>query len=910
MSANLKTIITLASVLLLQACSGGSGGGGSDRQQDPSGTTVTPAFIYSGPAPADTEIQSFKIEFYDNLVAEDRCGSCHSVGGVGGLAFVDRDDVNNAWQNARTVANLNDPGASAIVAKVAGGHQCWQGAASAQSCAQLVETWITNWASSLNGGATEINLQPRTIRVPVPTKVFPNNFVTVRDTLGLDLSSPGELLDILRNNCATCHSDTSSVRQAPFFASSDDEIAYAAAITKIDLINTEDSRLVVRLRDEAHNCFGNCATSAQTIQDAIDRLEIAIPAPPPFDPNLVISMAQILDSDGISVSVGGRIEENIIAKWEFGEGSGTTAVDTSGVAPAIFLRLSGEYEWLGIGGIRFEGGKAQASVVESQKIRNKLTASGEYTIEAWVTPFNVVQEETSIVSYSGGATIRNFMLGQTQYNYDFYNRGSATNNDGGGEPVLSTADGDEIAQAALQHVVITFDAINGRRIYVNGQFTNVNDPQGGGNLATWNDSFALVLGNDASGNNPWSGNLRMVAVHNRALSLAQIQQNFDAGVGQVFYLLFSVSETIDEVNVCHEGVGVDRINYCYVIFEVSQLDSYSYLFSDPSFLTLNDNAFPADFDIRGLRLGMNGKIVDVGQSFIHSIDTTVNNAGYTAIPAEQIGLRLVDSNFGGSGTIIPVQSGPALDAFFLAFERLATENGVTTPVPAYAFSYSNPTVAAADAAPDIGVRTFDEINDAFAAITTVPTDDVRSVYNSIRRSMPSIADFQAYFSSHQMAITQLAIAYCDVLVEDNAKRTAFFVDDAGPTAFTFNQQADVVSDAEWTDQVIDPLLEAVLVFNNAPGDPLNLPSQPDVLDIDDAVVDDDGTAEQLLLLITDTRDLKPYVYDSVNDEYDSAPDGIPDGLAECVGACTIARTAEVVKAACATVLGSAAVTLQ
>ena len=39
--------------------------------------------------------------------------------------------------------------------------------------------------------------------------------------------------------------------------------------------------------------------------------------------------------------------------------------------------------------------------------------------------------------------------------------------------------------------------------------------------------------------------IRLVAIHNRALTLAQIQQNFEAGVGEKFFLLFGVEHLVN-----------------------------------------------------------------------------------------------------------------------------------------------------------------------------------------------------------------------------------------------------------------------------------------------------------------------------------------------------------------------------
>ncbi len=51
-----------------------------------------------------------------------------------------------------------------------------------------------------------------------------------------------------------------------------------------------------------------------------------------------------------------------------------------------------------------------------------------------------------------------------------------------------------LAQAALQHVVMTYDPVNGRKIYVNGVFSGDADAAGGGTLANWDNTFALVVG--------------------------------------------------------------------------------------------------------------------------------------------------------------------------------------------------------------------------------------------------------------------------------------------------------------------------------------------------------------------------------------------------------------------------------
>ena len=141
---------------------------------------------------------------------------------------------------------------------------------------------------------------------------------------------------------------------------------------------------------------------------------------------------------------------------------------------------------------------------------------------------------------------------------------------------MSTADADEVLQATLQHVVVTYEPVEGRKIYVNGNL--VTDPQDANNQAgsvlnNWNDSYAFVLGNEVSGNQQWQGAIRLVAVHARALSAQSVQTNYDAGVGQKYFLLFSISHLVNTPQ-------------SYIVFEVSQYDNYSYLFTAPYYLSL------------------------------------------------------------------------------------------------------------------------------------------------------------------------------------------------------------------------------------------------------------------------------------------------------------------------------------
>jgi hypothetical protein len=739
-----RSTLAMAAVALLAAgC-----GGGAPTQQNPVTSAPGPTG-YQGPPPASQDVQAFKLNVWDNLSNSSRCGGCHVAGGQS-PEFVRGDDINLAYQAANTVVSLADPAGSRMVAKVAAGHHCWL--ASDAACGDQLTAWIRNWAGATLGATREIKLNPPPLRDVGATKSFPAGSGAFAATVH----------PLLVEYCSRCHSSAATIPQSPFFAESDPDVAYAAARPKINLDAPAESRLVLRLRNEFHNCWNDCAQDAAEMEAAIRAFADQVPLSQ-IDPSLVLSKALAL-YDGRVASGGCRYDSALVALYEFKTGTGTLAYDTSGVEPALNLNISGDVSWVGGWGVNLRGGKLQGATSASRKLHDLITASGEYSIEAWVAPANVVQENAYIVSYSGGTSARNFTLGQTMYNYDFLHRSSTTG--ANGTPALSTPSASEALQATLQHVVATYDPANGRKLYVNGTLVSTADPQAGGNLADWNDTFALVLGNEVSSDRPWHGVIRLAAIHNRALSADQIRQNFDAGVGERFFLLFSVAHLID-------------LPQSYVMFEVSQFDSYSYLFDKPVFISLDDTVRPDGLRIRGMRIGINGAEARVGQAYV-PLDVVVNASGY--VPGAGFPLS-------GVGTIIGLDKGPALDQFFLTFEQLGGQSNVRTePIP-----LAPPAPPDGAPLPAIGLRTFEEIASSLSVMTSVPRSDpaVRETYDRVREQLPTVENIDGFLSAHQVGVAQLAIEYCNSLVDDPSRRAGYFpgFDFAAPAAQAFDTPA-------------------------------------------------------------------------------------------------------------------------
>ncbi len=805
---------------LLLAILAGCSGGGADTVDNPV-TSLPPDTGYSGPPPATADVQAFKLNVWDNISPSNRCGACHIVGGTGVGAFARNDDINLAYEEANSIVDLSDPDESFMVTKVGGGHNCWL--SSNDACSDILTTWIEGWAGdALGEGGRAIELEAPIITDVGNSRNFPADSGIFSTTV----------YPVLTQYCADCHSSSAQIPQTPYFADADVDLAYDAARSKIDLNEPSNSRFVLRLRNEFHNCWSDCQANANTMQTEVERFANQVPLTE-IDPSLLVSKALTLYG-GTAASGGNRFENSQIALWEFKTGQGTTAFDTSGVEPGIDLTLSGDdVEWFGGFGLNVKSGKAQGSTAASKKLHDMITSTGEYTVEAWVVPGNVNQEDVPIISYSAGNTARNFTLGQTLYQYDFFNRSSVT--DGNGQPQTTTNADDEDLQATLQHVVATYDPVNGRTVYVNGVFTDDVDDLGGGTLNDWDDTFAFVIGNEVSGDRQWEGIFRLVAVHNRALTPEQITQNFDAGVGEKFFLLFSVAD------------WVTSVPEPYVLFEVSQFDSYSYLFNEPHFISLDPTADISGVPIQALRIGVNGAESPVGQAY-KNLDMTTDAANETDFGEPLSSL----------GTVVSLEKGPELDEFFLTFEVIGSGTNVRTePSPLIP-----PITLPTDPMPTIGVRTFDEINATMSTVTGISMQhpDVVTTYSLVRQQLPVNETIDGFSSSHQIGVAQMAIEYCNALVEDGGLRSSYF------PGFNFNGTVTASLNAAGRDLLIDPLLDNVFG--------VGLTSQPDPV----------AAKAELNSLI--------------------------DRLTVCGGSCASDRTETVAKAVCSAAIGSAGMLVQ
>ena len=390
------------------------------------------------------------------------------------------------------------------------------------------------------------------------------------------------LYPVVVNRCGECHASQGPAG-TPDFAHEDVTTAFnvVQANTLANLGNPSNSRLVQKLIQELHKCGTSCTAWAGEITVAIQNWAdmVAAAGGGSGSAGNAITSSSLTLADSEQQSGGGRIEDAVIAKYEFKTGSGRTAFDTSGVAPELDLTLSSDVTWIAGQGIEMadpnatEITKAVGTAAASAKLYDLIAGPGgtkQYTIEAWiVNASTALTGPARIVSYSADATNRNFAMAQQNDYYNFRNRSILTGNNGS-SPALETDHNAADLKKELQHVVCTFDTVNGRNIYINGKkmlYDGVtSDPAVPADISNWNPNYQLVLGNEVPDavRRQWLGKILYVAIHDRALTEAEILHNTLVGIGQSYELQFDVSALLDP----------SGSNSSVIKMQVSELDAF------------------------------------------------------------------------------------------------------------------------------------------------------------------------------------------------------------------------------------------------------------------------------------------------------------------------------------------------
>lgn len=226
-----------------------------------------------------------------------------------------------------------------------------------------------------------------------------------------------------------------------------------------------------------------------------------------------------------------RVTDGLTVLYDFEEGEGTIVHDVSEVGVPLDLTIQNpaNVTWTD-GGLSIDTETLVASSVAASKISEACMAANQVTIEAWIVPATAAQGGPGrIVTLSSNLSARNFTLGHGDSAGNVTDmldvRLRTTQTSGNGLPSLTTPEG--TASASLMHVVYTRDATGVAYIYKDA--IQVASTTVGGNFAGWSTTFKFGLGNELLGSKPWFGEYRLVAIYARALTPAEVTQNFMAG---------------------------------------------------------------------------------------------------------------------------------------------------------------------------------------------------------------------------------------------------------------------------------------------------------------------------------------------------------------------------------------------
>jgi hypothetical protein len=217
----------------------------------------------------------------------------------------------------------------------------------------------------------------------------------------------------------------------------------------------------------------------------------------------------------------------------FDEEKGGTVRDQSGVGQPLDLVIerTDSVTW-SPGKLLVHTGTRLACGAEPTKILDHCKSSNAFTVEAWIAPASEYQGGPArIVGLSFNEGSHNFVLGHGQCETDFSDTGLCVRRrtslvtHPAGIPGFSTPVG--VITAQVTHVVYSRAMSGDEAFHINGDLASSQNQQG--DLSIWDSYHRLILANEHGIDRKWLGTYHLVAIYDRALSPAEITQNFNAG---------------------------------------------------------------------------------------------------------------------------------------------------------------------------------------------------------------------------------------------------------------------------------------------------------------------------------------------------------------------------------------------
>jgi hypothetical protein len=237
--------------------------------------------------------------------------------------------------------------------------------------------------------------------------------------------------------------------------------------------------------------------------------------------------------DEIMIGVAARRTGGLQVLYTFEENGGSIVHDVAGVGEPLDLVINdpAAVEWVA-GGLAVNAPALLATTDPAARLVREVKSSNEITIEAWVKPAQeTVTGLRRVLTLSDGPARRDFILAQSSRAYQVGLRATdpsgRTDVNASQRPIV----GGSADPNALMHVACTRDEREEARLYINGEVAANRTISG--QFSNWDESFCLALGNELDSgrreDRSWRGEYHLLAVYDRALSQAEIRQNYEFG---------------------------------------------------------------------------------------------------------------------------------------------------------------------------------------------------------------------------------------------------------------------------------------------------------------------------------------------------------------------------------------------
>ena len=177
-------------------------------------------------------------------------------------------------------------------------------------------------------------------------------------------------------------------------------------------------------------------------------------------------------------------------------------------------------------GVEFDQRGQIISKGSTHGLYEMLTKGDGLALEVWVKPFNTIQDGPArILSYSIDPFMRNFTLAQSKDNLVMRLRTEITDLNGE-RPHIEISGIFESNK--VYHIIINYNFVR-ECVFINGKKRKC-DALIKGNFSNWDSSFKLVIGNEATGDRPWLGEIYYVAIFDKALNSREIKLRYQTGL--------------------------------------------------------------------------------------------------------------------------------------------------------------------------------------------------------------------------------------------------------------------------------------------------------------------------------------------------------------------------------------------